>query len=42
MIGRLEHLMVQAKRDAKVPGQEAVPEVVPLPEAAPLPEQVAL
>jgi lysophospholipid acyltransferase (LPLAT)-like uncharacterized protein len=32
VIGRLEHLMVQAKRDAKVPGQQGVPEPVPLPE----------
>ena len=32
VIGRLEHLMVQAKRDAKVPGQQGVPEAVPLPE----------
>lgn len=48
VIGRLEQLMVQAKRDAKVPGQQALPEVPALPEAparpeAPrLPEQIAL
>jgi hypothetical protein len=26
MLGRLEHLMLQAKRDARVPGQQAVHE----------------
>jgi lysophospholipid acyltransferase (LPLAT)-like uncharacterized protein len=42
VIGRLEELMVQAKRDAKVTGQQAVPEAPALPEAPPLPEQIAL
>jgi lysophospholipid acyltransferase (LPLAT)-like uncharacterized protein len=36
VIGRLEQPMLQAKRDANVPGQQAVPD------AATLPEQIAL
>ena len=36
VIGRLEQPMLQAKRDANVPGQQAVPD------AAALPEQIAL
>jgi lysophospholipid acyltransferase (LPLAT)-like uncharacterized protein len=42
VIGRLEQLMLQAKRDAKVPGQQAVPDALPQPAAEPLPEQIAL
>ncbi len=41
VIGRLEQPMVQAKRDAKVPGQQPVPEAT-VAEASPLPEQIAL
>jgi lysophospholipid acyltransferase (LPLAT)-like uncharacterized protein len=36
VLGRLEHLMLQAKREAHVPGQQAVPD------AAAVPEQTAL
>ena len=32
VLGQLEHLMLQAKRDARVPGQQVVPDMVPLPE----------
>ena len=32
VLDRLERLMLQAKRDARVPGQQAVPEAVPVPE----------
>ena len=32
VLGRLEHLMLQAKREARVPGQQAVPDAAPEPE----------
>jgi len=42
VLGRLERLMLQAKREAQVPGQQALPEQPPRTEPAAVPEEAVL